>query len=67
MTSADMVDAALARAESALSSRNVADLAMAAESLRGMLDWAAKAERCETLVTDVLRTVTTELQAQREG
>ena len=65
MTSGDMVDAALARAERALESRDVGDLAMAAEVLRGMLDWAAKAERCETLVTDVLRTVTDELRVQR--
>jgi len=65
MTSADMVDAALARADKALESREVSDLAMAAEVLRGMLDWAAKAERCETLVSDVLRTVTDELRVQR--
>lgn len=67
MTNADIVDATLARAASALATRSVDDLALAAASLVGALDYAAKQERCEQLVRDVLRTVEAELTARRLG
>lgn len=65
MNATQLVDATLARAEAALESRTVADLAMAEASLVGCLDWSAKQEGCVQLVTDVLRTVSQELRAAR--
>lgn len=64
MNASDIVEASLSRAESALSTRSVADLKLAQASLVGCLDWAAKqAQGDEHLVRCVLKTVTDELQA----
>lgn len=66
MTRDEQIEATLARAENALETRTVADLALAQASLMGALDWAAQGTDAD-LVRAVLRTVDTELRAQREG
>lgn len=64
MTRDEQIDASLARAEAALTSRTVADLALAQASLIGCLDWAARG--CDAdLIRATLSTVTIELAAQR--
>ncbi len=68
MTRDEQIEATLARADAALTTRTIADLAMAQASLMGSLDWAARQDPAdEQLIRNVLRTVTDELEAQRNG
>lgn len=66
MNANELVEAAIARAEAALETRDAADLSLAQQCLMGCLDWAAKQiAGDEELVRSVLRLVTDELTVAR--
>lgn len=67
MNASQIVDATLARADAALTTRTIDDLSLAQQSLIGCLDWAAKQTGDEVLVRNVLKSVTEELKVQRNG